>query len=101
MHYMIEALAPFHVNSVQRQPGIYRVPEDLTPEIAQRELKSGNAHKLGKTGAPENKAVMEAPENKGPLSLAPGKDKPLSSSPAGQVSHDMMQRPRGRPKASR
>ena len=98
MDYMIDALATFELQRVLRQPGKYRVPEDLTPDVAQDLIAKGKAAKIGHTklGAPENK-VMGAPENKGPLSRDSGLTQPLPSSPAGRALPEKMPKRRGRP----
>jgi hypothetical protein len=101
MNYLIEVLATFRIRGVLHQPGRYRIPEDLSPEVAQAQLKAENATKLGhvKSGAPENKAT-EAPEHKGPLSRESGPDKPSPSSPAAPAQTLTTHRLRGRPPKS-
>ncbi len=44
-------------------PGIYRVPEDISKELADKALRYGNAKLLVEKKAPENK-VVRVSENK-------------------------------------
>lgn len=92
MKYMIEALSCFSDGRLRRQPGKYRVPEDLTPGVAEKQLSSGNARKVMPKVAPENKIVSPPEPGEDPSSAlglqshASGQGQPLLSLGAGRRS---------------
>lgn len=81
MKYKVELFANLRIGREVFYPGVYRVPTDMTDEIAKRAIEHGAARidppapvpgqsayarrvPRRKTPAPENKALEAAPENK-------------------------------------
>ncbi|MPZ58446.1 MAG: hypothetical protein GEU91_18525 [Rhizobiales bacterium] len=78
MKYRIELFAPWRHGAGMMHPGIYRVPQDMPENLAQRALNiaglaqqlppdSSTARKIRgrrKGPAPENKVITASPENK-------------------------------------
>lgn len=72
------------------QPGVYRVPEDLSEELAQLAMRKGIGVKVAELGAPEIKAPKDLPpdptSSPGPQSGGSGQAEQSRSSPADQAS---------------
>ena len=100
MKYLLSIPAAWRPDGVKIiHAGDWRVPEDLSEELAQRAMKEAGAVKV-------NTVIGGAPETKGPLdsgrpSLDSGTARPSSSSAPAQASiADPPKRPRGRPPKS-
>lgn len=103
MKYRIRILGPLMYRDGRHEihAGIYRVPEDLSEEVAQRALKREAAVKVTPKVAPENK-VVAPPEPGSDPSDAPGRPspssgqgQPSSSSGAGRRSRQSRSSTRG------